>query len=398
MCREFGGTGLDVPKHSPFSLLASSGHCTIVCINKGLCPHAGAGCVSQFREPSPIVMRMFMSKGLALFLLIAVLCGVTGGCGLKVKPVGPVPEPATEPVAILSQGPGLASTPITETVYRVGPHDRLDLKVWRNEEFSRPLIVSEDGTAYLPGIGNVVLGGLTLTEARDRLIESLRKFVKTPDIELVPMQVRSSSFTVLGAVGQAGRYPLVERTDVITAIAVAGGVSGGAWLDRLYLGRDGGVYTVSLRRILTRGDESVYLKPGDVLYVPTQADQRVYVMGEVNNPGAVVAAGTGLDLLGAISAAGGFADGAKPEKVGIMRPVDEQVYTYVVDVADAFRGRVPVSNMQLEPGDIVYVPRSGIGNWNRILRLIQPTLKTFVFDPLGGVRDFIIIRDGFQTE
>ena len=75
----------------------------------------------------------------------------------------------------------------------------------------------------------------------------------------------------------------------------------------------------------------------------------IYVMGEVNNPGPQPLQGK-LDILQALSTAGGFKDFANTKKIMIRRGSEMLRFNY----NDAIRGRATA--LLLQPGDTVIVP------------------------------------------
>ncbi|MFN8545820.1 MAG: polysaccharide biosynthesis/export family protein [Candidatus Binatia bacterium] len=109
----------------------------------------------------------------------------------------------------------------------------------------------------------------------------------------------------------------------------------------------------------------------------------VYVSGEVKT-GGTTAYTNGLSALQAISAAGGFADGAKPASVILIRREQGQYRGYRLALDKVLSGADPEADVRLEPGDILVVPRTWIADadlfvkqWVRDLMPIQPILPAF---------------------
>lgn len=111
-----------------------------------------------------------------------------------------------------------------------------------------------------------------------------------------------------------------------------------------------------LRRILRYPEVSVILS--------AYADQVVYVFGEVHSPGA----GTYVPQMTALHAlgnAGGVNNRANLHSVLVLRrggPTELDVYR--VDLDDAVDGEPQARDLFLQPFDVVYVPRSWIGEVN----------------------------------
>lgn len=115
---------------------------------------------------------------------------------------------------------------------------------------------------------------------------------------------------------------------------------------------------------------SAYVRnPGVSVLITTLAKQPVYVVGEVKNPGSIESVG-GLSVTSALSAAGGLLSTGKPSSVMVVRTdgVPEPV-AYRVNVDDVLSGRDLSEDMALRPNDVVYVPKSFIGNVGEFVEL-----------------------------
>lgn len=287
-------------------------------------------------------------------------------------------------------------------IYTLGPYDRLAIRVWLNEDLSGELTVRGDGSLFLPGAGAVEVTDMTLNEAQQHLEEALERILVEPAVQIEPIEVRSKVFTILGSVRQPGRYPIFKRLSIPEAVALAGGVTfsqgnaAAGSLRRVYLGRGGRTYLLDIHRLLT-GDPTggaCWVGPGDVIYVPDLQDSRVFVLGEVVRPGAVETAGTGLDLVAAIASAGGIRPGGQPREVAVIRSEGGRITGYRIDLRGVLHGKEgEAADLRLVPGDVVFVPRTSLGAWNRVVGQISPTLSTFVFGPLSAGRDYFLIRD-----
>jgi polysaccharide biosynthesis/export protein len=326
--------------------------------------------------------------------LIIIVFG--SACSTKDTVIGTAPPTAIPTVSILPQVDQLANPDPRSIIYTIGPFDRLKVTVWRYPELSGEKIVKEDGTLFIPETGHINVEGLTLREAQEKINSELKKRVmRDPEVDIEPVEVSSKVFTILGAVANPGRYPIFRKTDIQMALAMAGGRVAGGVVDRTYLSRGGKVHMINIRTLLVRGNARIYLAQNDVLYIPTADDQRVFVLGYVNAPGPVSVAGSGLDLFSAISAAGGFRIGAKRKHVAVLRPGPEGIYAYKVNVKEMLKlkGDGDLTKLALQPGDIVFVPKSKLASWNEVIQMISPTLNALVYQPLGAGRDYYYIRN-----
>ncbi|MDJ0521060.1 MAG: polysaccharide biosynthesis/export family protein [Planctomycetota bacterium] len=118
-----------------------------------------------------------------------------------------------------------------------------------------------------------------------------------------------------------------------------------------------------------------YIKdPRISVRVTSVHSSRVFVLGEVTEPAAVLATGR-VSLLAAISQAGGFAmETADRQRVRIVRPTrNGRARVITVNVDQIVAGRA--SDVPLRSGDVVFVPTTGLSDWSR--RLSQ------LFGPIG---------------
>ncbi|MGC4077087.1 MAG: polysaccharide export protein EpsE [Rubrivivax sp.] len=175
--------------------------------------------------------------------------------------------------------------------YRLGAGDVVRINVYQNPDLTLETRVTEAGIISFPLLGNVRIGGLTVTGAEKLIADGLRSgnFVKQPQVTLVVMQIRGNQVSVLGQVNRPGRYPLevadMRLTDVL---AMAGGTSqGGADLVVVTGVRDGRPVRleVDLPSLFAPegGQRNVVLLNGDTVWVARQPT--VYIYGEVQRPG-----------------------------------------------------------------------------------------------------------------
>jgi polysaccharide biosynthesis/export protein len=105
-------------------------------------------------------------------------------------------------------------------------------------------------------------------------------------------------------------------------------------------------------------------RPEVAVIVRTFNDQRVYVDGEVLRPGVVTLPGP-MTVLQALSQAGGMKETARLSEVIVIRKNgQEKPATLVVNLEEAIEGSDLQQDIRVMPHDIVYVPRSAIGNVN----------------------------------
>jgi len=112
---------------------------------------------------------------------------------------------------------------------------------------------------------------------------------------------------------------------------------------------------MQLQRRLTESLREFVANPVVTVMVVEVADRVVYVMGEVNTPGAVPLKGP-MTVLQALAVAGGFKDFANKGGIKVLRktPGSDHVETIPFSYKDALRSDAPV--FYLAEGDTVVVP------------------------------------------
>src|SRR5206468_4712380 len=125
------------------------------------------------------------------------------------------------------------------------------------------------------------------------------------------------------------------------------------------------------------GSQNVQVRPNDVVLVPNVKDKKVYVLGEVNRP-TVVPLRSGLRLIESVSLAGGFTVNAAPRNVLLIRGGLGDPKIQTIDTNLITRKGSVSENVALQPGDIVYVPKSLIANVTKFFQDITTILAPFV--------------------
>lgn len=132
-----------------------------------------------------------------------------------------------------------------------------------------------------------------------------------------------------------------------------------------------------LDAVLAADYAKVLSKPKVNVVVKAFAPTRIYVGGQVTNPGEFITVGPTLTLSQAIARAGGlkFTTGNE-DKIFIIRRGPGDVPEFLsVRYQDVMWGQDPKADVRLAPYDVVYVPRSGI---DEVYRFFDRYLLRFV--------------------
>src|SRR5262249_21701168 len=119
----------------------------------------------------------------------------------------------------------------------------------------------------------------------------------------------------------------------------------------------------------------------DFIYVPDVRENRVFVLGEVVRPG-VVPFREELHIVEALAQVGYFTDRAQPSGVYVVRGGVKQPQIVQVDIYEVVQGKQ--RPLPLQRDDIVFVSRSLLGNVNRVLTLLTPSLQAAITAALAA--------------
>jgi polysaccharide export outer membrane protein len=266
---------------------------------------------------------------------------------------------------------------------KVGPGDNLKFNIFGEEGMSDLTArVDDAGFVQLPIVELVRVGGKTTRDIQADLKQAYAPHMINPWVTVELIAAESAPLYFLGEFREPGVRYMKGRTNVVEAVALAGGLSGDAYLPGARLLRDDRICTVDLNALLRNGafDQNVWMKPRDVIFAPRKEDMSVYVLGAVGRAQAVPFGANGRTLLQALTEAGGPEAGkALLREIRIIRTASPtQGELIVVDATRMLTGRG--LDFPLEPGDVVFVPRSVLGDWNVAIGEILPSLQL-----IGGV-------------
>lgn len=271
--------------------------------------------------------------------------------------------------------------------YVIGPSDILRITMRDVSITQESVTVRPDGNISFSLVENIRAAGRTLTELDEALTAELSRYLRDPKVDVDVEEYKSKIASLLGAIRQLarqgvwtgqGRYPLKTRTSVLDLILEAGGTTADSQLERVQLIRGGYSYQLDLQRVLDFGDDSqnVILQGGDIVIVPGTElrSKKVVMLGEVSQPNVYMFSGDAR-LSEAISQAGGLSSNALSDDVRLIRVVDGEPRMYSLNFERLMHNGDVTQNVALQNDDIIYVPRSFMGDVNQALTKIQPLLS-----------------------
>ncbi|MCR8923744.1 SLBB domain-containing protein [Dasania sp. GY-MA-18] len=234
-------------------------------------------------------------------------------------------EPALQPFGydLFDNNPlGLAPAadiPIPDN-YVMGPGDNLVVQLYGKENGSYALTINREGDIQFPEIGPISIAGLSFTEAKKLLQQTVEQQMIGVRISTTMGSLRSIRVFILGDARNPGSYTVSSLATMTNALLLSGGVETIGSLRNIQLKRQGKIVTtLDLYDLLLHGDTSkdARLLPGDVIFIPP-VGKTVGVEGEVRRP-ALYELKNETTAQQAIQLAGGFLPTAYPQASRIER-------------------------------------------------------------------------------
>ena len=280
------------------------------------------------------MMRTSKLISLAALLLTVMLGAIGAASSAQAQSAAPLAGPTAE--------------------YRLGAGDVIRISVFQNPDLLLETHVSEAGMLSYPLLGNIHLGGLSVSQAEKLITDGLKNgnFVKNPQVTILVLSVKGNQANVLGQVNRPGRYPIeVADMRLTDLLANAGGVITATGSDTVVLSgtRDGKPYRleVDLPGLFAPGGRvnDVLVENGDVLWVDRAP--MVYIYGEVQRPGPMRLE-RGMTLMQALASGGGLTQRGTQKGIRVNRKdADGKVQTIQPEMDDL-----------LKDSDVVYVKES----------------------------------------
>ena len=284
---------------------------------------------------------------------------------------------------------------VNPTPYEIHPGDTYNLSVYNQPSLSSIILIAPDGTASLPLVGIVKLGGMNLEDATKLIEYRLTRYLRDPLVTLAPASVSGFYFTIAGRVNNPGNFPVsIGQTRLLDALAMAQGFATGLFngdsveladLDTAFIRRNGKYLPVDFKKLVYEGDDlhNIPVLNGDYIYIPSSMNGSVIFLGEVNQ-NTYVGFHEGLTLMQALAYVNGIKVETHSAFAKVIRGGNENTVVYTVNVDDILNGRM--KDFLLQANDVVFIPQNDITKWNDIIHKLLPTLQflNMLAGPLGS--------------
>lgn len=269
--------------------------------------------------------------------------------------------------------------------YRIGPGDLLYITVWDHPELTVPAgsqqqlnaagrLVNSDGALFYPYVGMIEAAGRTPQELRQFLSSRLARYIESPQVDVSILTYASQRVWVTGAADNSTSIPLtVVPLTLHDAISSSGLNPAEANISGVRLIRDGVTYTIDLNRPPA---SPIYLKNADQIFIPYLEEKEVFVVGEVNMPGALSFRSSTITLNQALGRVRGVNQtSANGDAIYVIRGAHDLRLTpaaiYQLEAKSPSAYAV-AGQFELLPGDVVFVGAAGITRWNRFVAQLLP--------------------------
>lgn len=160
-----------------------------------------------------------------------------------------------------------AAEEAVDSAYVLGPGDFLDVMLEQNY---LTIQVAPDGTVAIEECGIVNVGGKTLSEAREMILELAAKRFKREFCFVQLAALKKFKVNAMGAIGQVGQHMVDPQTRLSYFIRQAGGTVSRANNEDIWVLRGKDTIHVNYTAMSSNGnfEDDIMLQQGDRIYVP----------------------------------------------------------------------------------------------------------------------------------
>lgn len=258
-----------------------------------------------------------------------------------------------------------------------------------------PVIVDQSGNIDIPFAGQVSVGGMTPSQAAAAIRRALAGKVAGPQVVVSIAENTFNTVTVLGEVRQPGKAPLSANSNtILDVIGNRGGTSRSPEDVVVVIQRGGQTYSAPLTMVTSEFNQNISLSRGDQINL-VHRPRRYSTFGAL---GAISQQEMGpgvLTLAGAISKVGGLdTNSANARSVLLFRFERPEVARGLGLTQPATARGVPIvyrlnleqgagffiaNNFEVQPNDILFVPRSDSAEVSKFFTLVQ-TFTRVIYD------------------
>jgi polysaccharide biosynthesis/export protein len=246
----------------------------------------------------------------------------------------------------------------------IGPGDLIQVNVMDTPEMEQQVRVTDDGTVPLAYVGSMHVAGETPASAAASIQATLieKKVMLHPQVAVRMMELATQDVSILGQVHTPGTYSITTPQTILKILSLAGGLTESADRNLVIKRHKSGE---ELKYYVSNDAEQalssvVMVYPGDTVLVARAP--MIYVMGDVNRPGAyaITTNDAHLSVLQVIALAGSANKTAIQGHVRLIRTTEHGPIELPIHLDAIQKGKQ--ADVALQPNDILYVPFSWMKN------------------------------------
>jgi len=272
--------------------------------------------------------------------------------------------------------------------------------------------VGVDGNISIPSAGPIRAKGLTVAEVQREIVDALKNRALEPNVVVSLVDQRASSYTVLGDVKLAGRFPASASGErLLDAIGRAGGLSGAGNETWVVLERNGKRAVAPFGAIVDEPGNNIYVRAQDMIYA-FREPQTFLALGASGKQGQFPFEAWRVSLSEAIAKATGLTDGsADPAAVFVYRGETREVAALLgVDISKFDGPIIPViyhvdlrdpggyfltSKFEMRNKDVIFVSNAVSVEASKFLNYIRTIVAT-VGDPINVGVSATLLKQGIS--
>lgn len=263
----------------------------------------------------------------------------------------------------------------TPVPYRIGPEDVVKVTVLGQGDykFSEEKAVSLTGKILLSIMQEEFeIADLSIEKATEKLTAILAEdYLNDPRVIIEVTEFRSRKVLLVGEISKPGEVTLQNATMSLKELLIqSGGPTGAMDKTVIVVGENQtdsqDPIVISLDELLLSSKfDGTTVQSGDIIYVIGRDKQlpisdlnnTIYVFGQVEKPG-IIPYTRNMTVLRAVINAGNFTKAAAPGRTSVKRYSGEKIQTISVNLDKVMSGGDKSVDIELKPGDVVYVPRA----------------------------------------
>ena len=171
------------------------------------------------------------------------------------------------------KNPEQSSVTLSED-YIIYPGDVLEIVTWKEPDFTKEVIVRNDGKFSFPLLDDIKAENMTTIQVKRIIEEGLSEYIDNPVVTVILKSPQSQKYYILGEIQSTGEYQITKRLTILQAFAIAGGFTEWASKKEIILlrveQRKQKIIRINYKNIIKGKDldQNVLVKPDDTIIVP----------------------------------------------------------------------------------------------------------------------------------